>query len=267
MKMLNSKSGSAPAKSPKFSPSDFAAVIAHLPEGCPLVGGQAVAWWAARYGLTGQGGEPITSGDIDFWGGREDLTQLARALRRKPIYPNEYEMTLWVGAVELNIKGEKTVAEFLHSIPGLDTPYPEKASVTQTYREQAVEKEFPVLSPVSLVLTKLHALRRFDQKDRKDELHLKVCLKSSRLFIAELLAGQDARPALRECERLIAAHQSKPYRKLEKQGQFNLLDSIPIARIKRAADSPDQPPDNRQRLRNFINLRWEQVREKNLSPD
>ena len=63
MKMLNSKSGPGVTKSLKFSPSDFAAVIAHLPEGCPLVGGQAVAWWAARYGLTGQGGEPITSGN------------------------------------------------------------------------------------------------------------------------------------------------------------------------------------------------------------
>ena len=221
-----------------------------------------MAWWAARYRLTGKGGEPITSSDIDFWGGREDLAQLARALRRKPIYPNEYEMTVWAGAVELNIKGEKTLAEFLHSIPGLDTPYPEKASVTQTYRAKAVEKKFQALSPVSLVLTKLHALRRFGQKDRNDELHLKVCLKSSRLFIAELLAGQDARPALRECERLIAADQSKPYRKLEKEGQFNLLDAVPIAEIQRAADRPDQPPDNRQRLRNFINLRWEQVRER-----
>jgi len=54
---------------------------------------------------------------------------------------------------------------------------------------------------------------------------------------------------------------------LEKQGQFNLLDSIPIAEIRQAADSRDQSPDNRKRLRNFINLRWERVRGNNPPPD
>jgi len=259
MNMLNSKRGSDPAKLPKLSPSDFSAVIAHLPDGCPLVGGQAVAWWARKYGITGKGAEPVTSGDIDFWGGREDLVRMARGMRRKPIFPNEYEMTVWAGAIQIRINGEETLAEFLHSIPGLDTPYPDKASVEQTYREQSTEKVIQVLTPVSLVLTKLHALRRFDQKERNDALHLEVSLKASRKFIAELLGEHEARLALRECERLITAHQSKPYHKLEKQGHFNLLDSIPIAEIKQAADSPGHSPDNRKRLRNFINLRWDRV--------
>ncbi len=267
MKILNSKTGPGPAKSSKFSPSDFAGVIAHLPGGCPLVGGQAVGWWARKYGITSKGGEPITSSDIDFWGGREDLIQMARAMRRKPIFPNEYEMTVWAGAIQIEINGEQTLAEFLHSIPGLDTPYPEKASVEQTYREHSTKKVIQVLTPVSLVLTKLHALRRFDQKDRNDLLHLQVCLQTSRKFIVELLSDQQVRQALRECERLIAAHQSKPYRKLEKQGQFNLLDSIPIAEIRHAADSPGHSLDNRKRLRNFINLRWEQVRGNKPPPD
>ena len=218
-----------------------------------------MAWWARKYGITGKGNDLITSRDIDFWGGREDLERMARGMRCKPIFPNEYEMTVWAGAIQLRINGEETLAEFLHSIPGLDTPYPEKASVEQTYREPSVEKVIRVLTPVSLVLTKLHALRRFDQKERNDALHLKVSLNASRKFIAELLGEQEARLALRECERLIAAHQSKPYRKLEKQGQFNLLDSIPIAEIKQAADSRVQSPDNRKRLRNFVSLRWDLV--------
>jgi hypothetical protein len=267
MKIPNSKPGSSPSKSRQFSPSDFAEVIAHLPQGCPLVGGQAVAWWARKYGLTGKGNEPVTSSDIDFWGGREDLVQMARGMRRKPIFPNEYEMTVWVGAIQVSIGGQETLAEFLHFIPGLDTPYPEKASVEQTYREPSIEKVIQVLSPVSLVLTKLHALRRFDQKERNDEMHLRVSLEASRRFIAELLGGQEVRLALRECERLIAAHQSKPYRKLEKQAQFNLLDSIPIAEIKQAADSSVQSPEDRDRLSNFINLRWDRMAGNDLSAD
>jgi len=30
----------------QFTPWDFADIIAHLPDDCSLVGGQAVAWWA-----------------------------------------------------------------------------------------------------------------------------------------------------------------------------------------------------------------------------
>jgi hypothetical protein len=77
-----------------FSPVDFAEVFARLPEGCPVVGGQAVAWWCAKYGVKGEGRAEITSGDIDFWGGREDLKQMARGLKRKPIYPHPHEMTV-----------------------------------------------------------------------------------------------------------------------------------------------------------------------------
>ena len=96
-----------------FSPFDFSHVIAGLPEGCPLVGGQAVAWWAGRFGIKirkGEGFEPITSGDIDFWGDRDALNQLARALDRRAVFPNSYEMTVWTGAIPLLIEGKKTLA-------------------------------------------------------------------------------------------------------------------------------------------------------------
>src|SRR5438045_1918185 len=87
----------------RFKPEDFAEVIATVPEGCPLIGGQAVAWWAARYGLTGKAGEGITSADIDFWGARRDLIVVAKALQRKAVFPHEYEMTVWVGAIPFTL--------------------------------------------------------------------------------------------------------------------------------------------------------------------
>ena len=37
-----------PEDDAQFTPRDFAAIIAHLPEDCPMVDGQAVAWWLAR---------------------------------------------------------------------------------------------------------------------------------------------------------------------------------------------------------------------------
>lgn len=248
----------------RFTPDDFCEVIAQLPEGCPIVGGQAVAWWATKYAVSAgrnRTAEPITSGDIDFWGSRDDLKQLAHALARKPVFPNEYEMTVWVGAIPLNLQGQKSLAEFLHTVPGLDTNDPNKASIGQEYDCGAVHKLIQVLSPVSLVLAKLHALRHFDQTHRQDELHLKVSLQTSQRFIAHLLRQRAIREALWNCERLLAARQLKPYRKLQAQYKFNVLSAIPVDDIKRAADDPAQPPDDRQRLANFLNLRWERLAE------
>ena len=40
-------------------------------------------------------------------------------------------MTAWVGAIPMTIKGEKTLVEFINTVPGLATFNPEKASVKQ----------------------------------------------------------------------------------------------------------------------------------------
>ncbi len=244
----------------KFLPQDFAEVFSHLPEGCPVVGGQAVAWWASKYGITGEGDKPITSGDIDFWGGREDLDALARALHRRPILPDKREMTFWVGAVEIRINGEQTLAEFLHVVPGLDIPYPEKASIRQEFSIAGVNKTIPVLTPISLALTKLYALWRFNQENRFDALHLEVCLKCSRAFLSELLGQQEVRLVLRDCERLITAHESsKAFRRLETEYQFSILSGIPVEAMKQASVDRDQSAENRARLSKFLELRWKRV--------
>jgi hypothetical protein len=65
----------------RFTPEDFSEILLKVPEGCPVVGGQAVAWWATKYGINPDSKsrvEPITSVDIDFWGGRDDLHELAK---------------------------------------------------------------------------------------------------------------------------------------------------------------------------------------------
>lgn len=238
----------------KFTPNDFRLVLANIPEDCPLVGGQAVAWWANRYNIR-PGGREVTSRDIDFWGSREDLTLLASRLKRPAIFPNAYEMTVWVGAVELSINGKKSLAEIIHTVPGLDTNEPEQASVL----EQFEGRKLYVLSPVSLVLAKLHALRHFDQADRQDEEHLRVCLESCRHYLGELLAGSHVRVALREVERLITAQGMKAFQKLEKARGFKVLSAIPIERFQRAAKEAALSAAERERLQNFLRKRWPSV--------
>jgi hypothetical protein len=255
-----SRIGPTPAgQKPKFTPADFLEIIDRLPVECPLVGGQAVALWAERYGLVGDEGQSVTSADIDFWGSRGDLMAMAKSLKRKAIFPHQYEMTVWAGAIEITIAGRKTLVEFLHTIPGLDTNDPDKASVKEGYPTGSVRKMLSVLTPVSLVLAKLHALRHFDQKEREDELHLRVCLQASNRFLQELLGQREVRQVLWNCERLIAAAHLKPYRRLQSQHKLDVLNGIPIDEMRRERASQNQSAEDRRRLSNFVNVRWKEV--------
>jgi hypothetical protein len=246
----------------EFTPLDFAEVIAHLPDHCPLVGGQAVAWWGSKYDvlLDSKGAKtPITSSDIDFWGTRDDLVSLARALQLKPIFPHQYEMTVWAGAIQIYISKTESLAEFLHTIPGLDTHDPERACFGQSYIAGSVNKTIQVLTPISLLYAKLHCLRNFDQEGRQDELHLRVCLAASRFFLNQILADGNIRIALWNIERIISAHQFKPYKRLEKDLNFNVLEAIPLEGIRQFSTSPSLSEKDRERLSQFLEIRWKSL--------
>ncbi len=239
-----------------FVPSDFSGIIQHVPAGCPLVGGQAVAWWQQQYCPSAT---PITSCDIDFWGYRDDLDTLAKAIGHRPLYPHKYEMTVWVGGITLNINGEKTLVEFINTVPGLDSIVEEKASIPQLFSTGDTQKSLLVLSPVSLVLAKLYALRAFDQDGRQDELHLKTSLVTANHFIKQLLHETKIKQVLWNVERLIAVSQYNPYRRLQEKHGFEILTAVPVRQIQEAAESNTLPEEDRNRLQNFQSTRWPQV--------
>jgi len=215
-----------------------------------------VAWWQQQYCPSDT---PLTSCDIDFWGYREDLDRLAKALGQKPVYPHKYEMTVWVGGIPLILNGEKTLVEFIHTVPGIDVITPEKASVLQTFLMGATHKKLLVLSPVSLVLAKLHALRAFNQEERQDKLHLKTSLVTACHFIAQLLRDTQVKQVLWNIERLIAASQNKPYQRLEEEHEFKILSAVPLREIQEAVRSKSLPKDDLDRLHKFVTVRWPQV--------
>lgn len=246
-----------PDKDAKLQPTDFLDVLRAVPADCVLIGGQAVAWWSQRYGISpvirGKA-QAVTSRDIDFWGTRDDLLRIASRLKRPPALPNRYELTLLVGAIELEAAGKKTALEVLHAVPGLDSNNPLTVSVSETLGTG--KGKLLVMSPVSLVLTKLHAVRHFSQEDRQDLMHLQVCLQTSKAFIAEVLA-QDVRLALWNCNRLIDAQRQKPNSKLEQKHGFRILEAVPIDAIKDHAKKADV--ENRDRLSKFLRLQWPRV--------
>lgn len=245
-----------------FVPADFSFVILNANENCPIVGGQAVAWWASKYNLVGtdgEGSETITSGDIDFWGGLDDLRALAVKLGRKSILPHEYEMTVWVGAIQLEIDGHPTLAEFLHSVPGLDTNDPEHASVWEDYVTAEGSRRTLFLSPISLVIAKLHCLRHFKQEHRQDKRHLIACLQASRMFLSQLLEQGEVRQVLWNIERLVRTGRLKATARLEAEHGFEVLSAVPLEALQTAAGDPTLDETKRATLVSFCEVRWPQV--------
>lgn len=245
-------------KSARLKPKDFSEILRAVPYECVLIGGQAVVWWAERYGIKmevrGQKQE-ITSRDIDFWGSSADLIATAKALNAVPAFPDRRELTALAGAIGLSVAGKRTALEMVRAVPGIDSDDPFAVAM----EESLDDRKLLVLSPVSLVLAKLHALRHFDQTDRQDLFHLQVSLRTSDLFIAESLPN-DLRFALWNCNRLINAHGRKPNQRLETEHAFQILSGIPIGSIRTAAHDPAQPAEARKKLQNFLTIQWPRVK-------
>ena len=247
-----------PEPGAKFKPGDFEEILRNIPSTCVLIGGQAVAWWAEKYTITTPEGERVdaTSQDIDFWGKHEDLARIAKWLRSTPYIPNKREMTLFVGAIPVVAAGKKTALELLRRVPGLDTQNPEAAAVPEAVTKDG--KEVLILTPVSLVLSKLYNLRRFSQKERHDLLHLQICLRASCVFISEVVS-RDARFALWNCNRLIRAQRELRNQRLERRHGFQILSGIPINSLRAAVRQQSQPEESREKLQRFLDGQWPRV--------
>jgi hypothetical protein len=149
----------------------------------------------------------------------------------------------------------------LHTIPGLDTVDADKASLRQELAAGQERIAIKVLSPVSMVCAKLHALRHFEQAARNDLEHLRVCLQAAKMFISELVQAGEVRSALWNCERLLTLHGLKATLRLEREHGFQVLSAIPIESIRRAADETTGIEKDRQRLAGFVARRWARVAE------
>lgn len=251
----------------QFRPEDFNDLLEHLPATCILIGGQAIAWWAEKYSVKTQGGTLLnpTSKDIDFWGTNEDLVHIASHLKKTPNRPDKREMTTFIGAIEVNASGKKTALELLRRVPGLDSDDPNVVALPEAITKSG--KMILVLTPVSLVLSKLYNLRHFPQEGRHDLMHLQTSLIASRYFISEIVS-REPRLALWNCKRIIRAHQEKPNQRLERQQGFHLLSGIPIENIRTASQDKATAPENRLKLQGFLERQWPRVSgEAKDSPD
>ncbi len=235
------------SEGPTFSVSDFRSYLKNS-EGLTLIGGQAVAWWEERYFAPDSS---IVSRDIDFWTEREELEAFLKRSNLKAQYPHRYEMTVLLAVADIVVGGQSSRIEFLHTVPGLDTANRETVTMEQTLDDACIQ----VLDPISLALTKLHALRNFDQTDRLDALHLKVCIASAHEFLKEHLPS-DPDLTLWHIERIAKAALQKRNRRVASEHDVNLLDAIPQSALREEATGAQH-----EKLLRFPEIRWPQIQD------
>jgi hypothetical protein len=74
-----------------------------------------------------------------------------------------------------------------------------------------------------------------------------------------LIKAKEAKQGLWNCRRLIEARRLKPYRRLELEYGFKILDGIPIEDIEREAKNPDRPEQERDKLKKFCTVQWPRI--------
>lgn len=86
-------------------------------EEVPIVcGGQAVSFWAQRFGL-----HPVVSQNQDILFDRESAKRLADRLGGAASFPGRYDMTILTAVVRAVWKGRPLNIECLSSVPGIET--------------------------------------------------------------------------------------------------------------------------------------------------
>jgi hypothetical protein len=153
-----------------------------------LVGGQALAFWAAYY-HTPAPTIAITK-DVDLLGTRADVERLARGLDARAVFPQKKDITMLVGQVLKDLPGGNYV-----NIDVLFRVYGDIA--TEAIASRAVLAENPagrfrVMHPLDVLQGRLENVHGLAAKQDEHGLaQLRLAIDMSRNFVADI-ASQEA---------------------------------------------------------------------------
>ena len=128
-----------------------------------LVGGQALAFWVARYSiaLPHQFQVGAISDDADFLGSREDIQSIAKQTKGIPEYASKHSVTALVGQVKIHLSSTEFVnVDVLHRLVGpLADDVRARASAVTVGKAQ-----FHVMHPLDVFLSRVENLSRLKEK-------------------------------------------------------------------------------------------------------
>jgi len=195
-----------------------------------LIGGQALAFWAAYYEVPAPA--IAVTKDIDFLGTREDVERLARGLDAKATYRRQRDLTLLAGQVEKNLPGGGYV-----NIDVLSRVYGDISTDSITKRAILSESpvgQFRVMHPLDTLQGRLENVYGLAEKqDEHGMAQLRLAIDMVRKFLVDIAAQEAARAekkerpvALQHVRRIETLALSDAGRKLAKRLAIHVADAI-----------------------------------------
>lgn len=195
-----------------------------------LVGGQALAFWAAYYRVPAP--PTAVTKDVDFLGTRADVERLARGLGAKPTFRRQRDLTMLAGQIEKELPGGGYVnIDVLSSVFGnVSTNSIAKRSIIS---ESPVGK-FRIMHPLDVLQGRLENTYALAEKqDEHGIAQLQLAIAMVREFLGDIVSQETARTekpsrpvTLRHLRRIEALALSDAGQKLAKRYNIHVADAI-----------------------------------------
>lgn len=195
-----------------------------------LVGGQALAFWAAYYRVPAP---PIAvTKDVDFLGTRADVERLAQGLGAKATFRRQRDLTLLAGQVEKELSAEAYI-----NIDVLSRVYGDLSTADITKRSIVSESpvgKFRIMHPLDVLQGRLENVYGLPQKqDEHGISQLQLAIPMVREFLNDIGSQETARATkpdrpvtLRHISRIEALALSDAGRKTARRYNVHIADAI-----------------------------------------
>lgn len=232
-----------------LTPDEIKEILASCTREVLLVGGQALAVWAQRYGVAlPQILSAAVTYDADFIGSARAARKLADALRPRGWrywQPTLDDPTPQTAKLSKRGEGERTLKQidFLGSIVGLDTDRIRRRAVTM----YPYGRPLQVLHPLDVLESRLKNISALPSKrDRRSIAQARLALHVARCYLEELAAAGDTRRLLKSIERIVRIAEDRSLAAVFHDYGLEPLDAVPVEQVPSAE---------------FHERRWPQVRE------
>jgi len=215
-----------------------------LAQSAVLVGGQAVAFWAAFFNVPVPPalGSYVTK-DSDFLGNREDVARIASGMQGAALYPHRRGLTALAGQVKINLSEDRYLnVDVLHRIVGFDNA----DAVRRRAEERSLgEVRFRVMHPVDCLTSRLVNLRKLPEKrNAAGAAQAELAVRVIRRYLEAVLDEGNERLALRAVESVAKMAVEPAGVLVFREYGVDVLEAIPVKRIS---------------SRKFLDVRWPQI--------
>ena len=220
-------------------------------DGAVLVGGQALAFWVAYWGIAlAEWPREYISGDADFLGFRRHVEAFAKALKGAASYPPQRAMTALVGAVTKQARGGGRIGvDVLAKLVGLDADGVRKRAIALSDPENP-GKKYLVMNPIDCLVSRMENYRKLsDKRNEVGAWHCKIAILVAHAYLRSLIDLDQERTAINGATAILRwALKPAGLQIFLKEG-IDILGAIPIEAFRSALFKEEQYARMTDRIR------------------